>query len=517
MLFYEPLFLFLFAPAVYLLYLAFGRRRRARALILLAASIVFYGWSEPAFILVVLASVALDLVVAQQIAAAREAAAAVAPPVQIHARQSHAGQASARHADVAVLEPPPVLPPVGHESGARAARRWLALGVLGNLAILVYYKYTGFLALNLDALLKALTLPGVHIPEIALPIGVSFIVFEKITYLVDVYRGVTAPARGPLLYALYVFFFPKLLAGPIIKYHDIARQLETCPHADVDDFVNGFSRFMLGVVKKVLVADVMASGADMIFARDAATLGGADAWAGVAFFTLQIYFDFSGYSDMAIGLARMFGFRLLENFDMPYIATSITDFWRRWHMSLTGWIREYLYFPLGGNRDGEARTYLNLWICFLASGVWHGAAWPYVFWGAYNGVFLVLDRLFLVDRLKRLPDWLANAVTLIIVMVGWTVFRAASLEQAGAFLSLMARPWVAGAAPFAISPEQAGMALVAAGVCVAQRIGVERRIDWLALARRHAFVANGALALLFLTALTKGLAEPFKPFIYFRF
>ncbi len=500
MLFYEPLFLFIFAPAVYLLYLFFGAHRRPRAIILLIASIVFYGWSEPAFIFVVFASVALDLLVAQKVAALAAA--------------DELREEAPADGDVAVLER------VDSNSRLEAdsdARRWLALGVIGNIAILVYYKYTGFLATNLDALLKAFTLPGIHIPEIALPIGVSFIVFEKITYLVDVYRGVTAPARGPLLYGLYVFFFPKLLAGPIIKYHDIAGQLETCPHADLDDFVNGFSRFMLGVVKKLLIADVMAAGADMIFGLDAASLGFVDAWAGVAFVTLQIYFDFSGYSDMAIGLARMFGFRLLENFNMPYIATSITDFWRRWHMSLTGWIREYLYFPLGGNRRGEARTYVNLWICFFASGVWHGAAWPYIFWGAYNGVFLILDRLFLLDRLKRLPDWLANVVTMLIVMVGWTVFRASSLAQAGEFLSLMARPWVAGAAPLEIPLQYVLMAFVGAGVCVLQRVGVAQGIDWLALARRHAFLANSALALLFLAALAKGLAEPFKPFIYFRF
>ncbi len=475
MLFYEPLFLFLFAPAVYLLYLFFGAHRRPRAIILLVASVVFYGWSEPAFIFVVIASIALDLYAAQRIAA--------------------------RH----------------DEKTADGARLWLALGVAGNLAILVYYKYTGFLALNLDALLRAASLPGIHVPQIALPIGVSFIVFEKITYLVDVYRGVTAPARGPLLYGLYVFFFPKLLAGPIIKYHDIAGQLETCPHADVNDFVNGFSRFMLGVVKKLLIADVMASGADMIFAREPATLGFTDAWAGALFFTLQIYFDFSGYSDMAIGLARMFGFRLLENFNMPYIATSLTDFWRRWHMSLTSWIREYLYFPLGGNRHGEARTYLNLWICFLASGVWHGAAWTYIAWGAYNGVFLVLDRLFLLDRLKRFPDWLANLVTMLIVICGWTLFRAASLEQAGAFLSLMARPWTQARAPVAIAPEYLVVALIAAAVCVSQRVLASEGIDWIAYARRYGFIVNCALAALFLAALAKGLADPFKPFIYFRF
>lgn len=508
MLFYEPLFLFLFGPAVYLLYLFFGAARSRRALILLAASVVFYAWSEPVFVFIVFGSVALDLYVAQRIAASSDSlilrsersscleGGGSLSPSRFETRPSNAPQ---------------------HE-GDKERARWLALGVVGNLAILVYYKYTGFLALNLDALLKALTLPGINIPQIALPIGVSFIVFEKITYLVDVYRGVTAPARGPLLYGLYVFFFPKLLAGPIIKYHDIARQFEAMPHADLDDFVLGFSRFMLGVVKKLLLADTLASGADMIFARDVGTLGFAEAWAAVIFFTFQIYFDFSGYSDMAIGLARMFGFRLLENFNMPYVATSITDFWRRWHMSLTSWIREYLYFPLGGNRRGEARTYFNLWICFFASGIWHGAAWTYVAWGAYNGVFLVLDRLFLVERLKRLPDWLANLVTFFIVMIGWTLFRATSFPQAGALLSLMARPWAQASAPVAIPQEYIVIALISAAICVAQRVALYfEGFDWTVAARRYALASNSALSILFVAALAKGLADPFKPFIYFRF
>ncbi|HEY8163509.1 MAG TPA: MBOAT family O-acyltransferase [Methylocystis sp.] len=506
MIFYEPLFLFLFAPAVYLIYLFFGADRRRRAVILLLASVVFYGWSEPSFILIVFVSIALDLHIAGRIAAFR---ASVIPGAL---REQSDRESCAAGSDVAVLSR---LRSGNDRRGV--AHLWLAVGVAANLAILVYYKYTNFLLLDLDALLRAVTLPGLNIPQIALPIGVSFIVFEKITYLVDVYRGVTAPARGPLLYALYVFFFPKLLAGPIIKYHDIAGQLETCPHADVDDFINGLSRFMLGVVKKLLLADVMAGGADTIFSRDPSTLGFAEAWAGVIFFTLQIYFDFSGYSDMAIGLARIFGFRLFENFDMPYIATSVTDFWRRWHMSLTSWIREYLYFPLGGNRKGERRTYLNLWICFLASGLWHGAAWTYVFWGAYNGVLLIFDRLFLLERLERLPVWLANAATMFVVMIGWVLFRAPTLDQAGALLSLMARPWAQPSAPVPLAPDYIIVSLIGISVCVAQRIGASLGADWAALARRHAFATNAALAMLFIAALAKGLADPFKPFIYFRF
>ena len=499
MLFYEPLFLFLFAPAVYLLYWLFGAARCARTAILLLASVFFYAWSEPIFVLVVFASVALDLLVARRIFE-------LAGNEGRHRERSEAIQSAG------------AAPGLLRRFAPRNDGAWLALGVVANLAILVYYKYAGFFAFNLDALARALTLPGINIPQIALPIGVSFVVFEKITYLVDVYRGIAAPARSTPLYALYVFFFPKLLAGPIIKYHDIAGQMETCPHADLDDFVTGFSRFMLGVAKKLLLADALASGADMIFAKDAATLGFAEAWWGVIFFTLQIYFDFSGYSDMAIGLARIFGFRLLENFDSPYVATSISEFWRRWHMSLTSWIKEYLYFPLGGNRLGDARTHVNLWVCFLASGIWHGAAWTYVVWGAYNGFFLVADRLFLLRWLARAPAWLANLATLVVVMAGWTIFRAGSLMQALDLLALMARPWAAARDPVAVPSYLVAVAAIAAAICLTQRVALSFEcFDWAEAARRHALFANSALAILFVAALAKGLADPFKPFIYFRF
>ncbi|HEY8064878.1 MAG TPA: MBOAT family protein [Methylosinus sp.] len=475
MLFYEPLFLFLFAPAVYGLYLLIGGNRGARLAVLLAASLFFYAWSEPLFVFVVLGSAFADVFIARRIDA-------LAPD-------------------------------------DKARKLWLALGVAGNLGLLVYFKYAGFLVANLDVVLRALTMPGLAFPAIALPIGVSFIVFEKITFLVDVHRGVTKPAQSLALYTFYVFFFPKLLAGPIVKYHDIAEQLARFRHATSEDFVEGFSRFMLGVGKKLLIADTLAGGADLVFSQDAAHLGFADAWAGVLFFTFQIYFDFSGYSDMAIGLARMFGFRLQENFDMPYVATSVSEFWRRWHMSLTSWIRDYLYIPLGGNRRGELRMQVNLWLCFLASGLWHGAAWTYVAWGAYNGLFLVLDRLFLLDWLKRRPVVVANLLTFFVVTIGWTVFRASSLEQAGAFFVAMARPFASGAEPIAIPAYHFTVLAMAAAICLAQRLylSFSDRLSWSLLAQRHAFAMNCALALLFACAIGKGLADPFKPFIYFRF
>jgi alginate O-acetyltransferase complex protein AlgI len=473
MLFYEPLFLFLFFPILLILYFLIGRTRPARKWILLLGSFVFYAWSEPVFVWIVLASSLADHSIGRFIGASK------------------------------------------HE---RARKYALALGVVLNIAILCYYKYTIFLVINIDWLLQALAKPGIAVPAIALPIGVSFVVFEKITYLVDIYRGLSKPARGFSQYLTYVLFFPKLLAGPIIKYHDIVGQFEQFPESHVDDFFTGLSRFMLGLIKKTLLADTLATGADLVFAQDPANLTSSDAWWGVLFFTLQIYFDFSGYSDMAIGIARMLGFRLLENFNMPYIATSITDFWRRWHISLTSWIREYLYFPLGGNRAGAARTYFNLWICFLASGVWHGAAWNFILWGAYNGFFLILDRLFLLSWLQRVPVWLANLFTVLVVMIGWVFFRSTSLGQALHILELMLN--VASAPLSAITITADVKAVAGAGllICVIQRVFAQRPdFQRLFEGPGSRIALQTALALLFVIGVGKSVAAPFKPFLYFRF
>ncbi len=475
MLFCEPLFLFLFFPTFYLIYLVGERREGFRRAIILAASCLFYSWSQPLFVPVVLASALADHLIACQINRLRRS--------------------------------------------SLQARMLLAVGVLSNIGILVYYKYTRFLIENLNGLLHGIAISPVPVPEIILPIGVSFIVFEKITYLVDVYRQVSRPAPRVLTYLLYVFFFPKLLAGPIIKYHEMESQLGALPAARLDDISVGFLRFMLGVAKKTLIADTLATGVDQIFAADPAKIGSHDAWSGVIFFAFQIYFDFSGYSDMAIGIARMLGFRLRENFAMPYISCSVTEFWRRWHISLTTWIREYLYIPLGGNRVSPVRLYFNLWICFLASGLWHGAAWTYVAWGAYNGCFLVLDRLFLIRVLDRLPRYLANAVTFLIVVIGWTVFRARSWDQAIAFFSAMIHPSLPTRTPgIFITPDVNFAAVLAAVISFAPRVpGYER------LRRRFLDEAGWQLALqtaislVFVLAVGKAVADPFKPFLYFRF
>jgi alginate O-acetyltransferase complex protein AlgI len=472
MLFYEPLFLFLFFPVVLAAYLAVRHRAGARGGVLLVASLFFYLWSEPLFVPVVLASCMADYALGRMVARA-----------------------------------------------GRAAGAALAVGVLINIGILAYYKYTGFAVDNLDVLLVGAGLAPWHVGQVALPIGVSFVVFEKITYLVDIRRGRSHPAPGFATYLLYVFLFPKLLAGPIIKYHELEGQLRAFGRDRGADLVEGFRRFMLGVVKKTILADTLATGADMTFAADPAQLGSADAWWGVLFFTLQIYIDFSAYSDMAIGLARMFGFRLNENFNRPYLSGSITEFWRRWHISLSTWIRDYLYIPLGGNRVAPWRRYVNLWLCFLASGLWHGAAWTYVAWGAYNGVFLVLERLFLLRWLDRMPVVVANAVAFTVTMVGWTLFRATSLHQAGIILSAMTHPGLAGvAAGMWRTPPM--LAAAAAGLLMSflPRVPGFDRLGQAVIDRPAGRMAiDLMMSMLFVFALAKALADPFKPFLYFRF
>ena len=472
MLFYEPLFLLLFFPVVLAAFLAVRRHAGPRAAVLLVASLAFYLWAEPLFVPIVLLTCVLDYAL---------------------------GPVAAR--------------------GGRSGRWAVAAGVAINLGVLGYYKYAGFALANVDAVLAPIGLAPLSLAKVALPIGVSFIVFEKITYLVDLQRGRSQPAPRFATYLLYVLLFPKLLAGPIIKYHELEAQLLAFGRQRRGDLAEGFRRFMLGVVKKVLLADTLATGADMSFGADPAALGGLDAWWGVLCFTFQIYLDFSAYSDMAIGLARMFGFRLNENFNRPYISLSITEFWRRWHISLSTWIREYLYIPLGGNRVPPARRYLNLWVCFLLSGLWHGAAWTYVAWGAYNGVFLVLDRLFLLRWLAAMPVAAANAVTFLVTMAGWALFRARSLSQAGRMLSLMLHPAQPGsAAGLWFTPQLLATAAMAAAISFLPAVPrFNRASQALLLAPAGRITIDLALSMLFLLALGFSLAAPFRPFLYFRF
>jgi alginate O-acetyltransferase complex protein AlgI len=471
MLFQDTFFLLFLFPIFYFVYVALNKIA-AKKWTLIVGSVAFYSWGEPLFVPVVLASSLFDYALSLCL---RETA----------------------------------------DDGRR--RLLVAAGVVGNLAILIFYKYTDFLISNFNAASSALAGPLLPLAHVALPIGVSFVVFEKITYLVDTYRRTTPPTSSFLDYCLFVFFFPKLLAGPILKNKEMQGQIADPAPVLFADFFDGFLRFARGIAKKLLIADTVGAFADRVFSADTGSLGPGSAWLGLICFTLQIYFDFSGYSDMAIGLARMLGFRLKENFDMPYVARSLTEFWRRWHVSLSTWIRDYLYVPLGGNRRGTVRTFANLWICFLASGLWHGAGWNYVLWGAYQGLFLTLDRLVLIRWMERAGALVANAVTLVVIMIGWAIFRSTSLEHLSGFLgALAAVPRQAAAVD--MPPDVPFAVTVGALVCLFPATPLFAPLQRAYAAHRALRGLTAAVLIgLYVLACARATSIPFKPFIYFRF
>jgi alginate O-acetyltransferase complex protein AlgI len=378
----------------------------------------------------------------------------------------------------------------------------------------------------------------IAVPRVLLPIGISFFTFHAISYVVDVHRRDATAQKSPVHAALYLLLFPQLIAGPIIRYRDIADQLAR-RLVTVDDFGYGVRRFIIGLAKKVLVANVVAGPADRIFAMPVAELSTGHAWLGLTCYTLQIYFDFSGYSDMAIGLGRMFGFRFPENFRWPYIAESVQEFWRRWHISLSTWFRDYLYIPLGGNRVSPARRYRNLVTVFFLCGLWHGASWNFVIWGLWHGTFLVIERLLATKTRRHEHDqsssWLRDFVaiqwplwrhvyTMLVVMIGWVFFRADTLPGAVAFLRTMAG--LSAAAPtiytlrWYLTPEL--WLTLAAGVIGSTPwvVAVARRLaraepppfDW-----PVSLVSATALTALLVASIVSIAARTYNPFIYFRF
>ena len=301
--------------------------------------------------------------------------------------------------------------------GRHRRRQWLlTIAVAANLGMLVYFKYLNFLLVTLGRV--GLGLSWEHV---VLPLGISFFIFQAMSYTIDVYRGDVPPARDPVAFACYITMFPQLVAGPIVRYLDVANQLR-CRTISAEKMASGIRRFIIGLAKKVLVANQMAILADQSFALSSTEISFGAAWMGTLAYTLQIYFDFSGYSDMAIGLGRMFGFEFLENFNYPYIARSVQDFWRRWHISLSTWFRDYLYIPLGGNRGSVAGTCFNLLAVFALCGFWHGASVNFLLWGLFHGVFLMLERI--CRGHFRAPRLLGHVYTLVVVMFGWVLFRA---------------------------------------------------------------------------------------------
>lgn len=314
------------------------------------------------------------------------------------------------------------------------ARLTLSAFIILNVLVLVYFKYFNFIVENLQASHLFTT----YAPEeIHLPIGISFYTFHIMSYLIDVYRRDAIPQKNPFDLGLYIFLFPQLVAGPIIRYKDISQKIAS-RYIVGEAFTQGLSRFIRGLAKKMILANTVALVVDQLFALDPAAIPTPLAWLGTVCYTLQIYFDFSGYSDMAIGIGKMLGFNFPENFNHPYMATSVREFWQRWHISLSTWFRDYLYIPLGGNKKGKLKTYRNLFIVFFVTGFWHGASWNFIVWGMLHGVFLALERMGLGKALAAVPRGLQHVYVMLIVMVGWVFFRADTLTYACGYLKSMA-------------------------------------------------------------------------------
>lgn len=309
----------------------------------------------------------------------------------------------------------------------------LIIGVLFNLLILFYYKYFNFSASIINNIFNS----AISLRDIILPLGISFITFQGISYIVDIYRGDAVSNKNPLETALYITFFPKLVSGPIIKYKDFASQLKNRKES-LKYFSYGIERIIIGLSKKVIISDILGETVDNIFTLSKSGIDTPTAWIGIICYTLQIYFDFSGYTDTAIGLGSLFGFKFIENFNYPYISKSITEFWRRWHISLSTWFKEYLYIPLGGNRKGKFRTYLNLFIVFFSTGIWHGASFNFIVWGLWHGLFMIIERMIMKkDWYIKIPNFIKLIFTLFIIMIGWVFFRANGLKDAINYLSIM--------------------------------------------------------------------------------
>ena len=475
MVFSSTLFLFYFLPGFLLLYYAVPVR--AKNAVALLASLGFYACGGLNFLALFLASVVLNFGLIRYMDAAAE---------------------------------------------RRTQRIFLILSILLNVGMLFYFKYANFFLNNASAIRSYFGGPPLTWEKVVLPIGISFFTFEKLTYTIDVYRGVNRPLKSFWDFMLYIMLFPKMIAGPIVRFHEIAGQLSAQGRAafdTVDQKLAGLFRFGLGLAKKVLIANTLGEQADAIFRLDPATLSAPHAWLGAVAYTFQIYFDFSGYSDMAIGLGRMMGFQFPENFNHPYISRSITEFWQRWHITLGRWMRDYLYIPLGGNRVAPSRLYINLWTVFILSGFWHGAAWNFVAWGAYHGLFLVLDRLFLLRLARRLGAF-SIVPTFLITVVGWVLFRADTLSGALAYLSRMFGAGWAAPLPY-YTPEFWTTLALAMLVFLAALPRAERwALGWLAaegLSLRRAVGLGLTTAVLLVLSVSYVASSSFNPFIYFRF
>jgi alginate O-acetyltransferase complex protein AlgI len=465
MIFNTPIFLYVFLPLLALIYVLLP----CKNLVLLVASLIFYAWGEPVLVLLMVVVAWFNYVFGRL---------------------------------------------VGGNSPYRF--RYLATAVLLNMAVLVAFKYLDFIVENLNLLAPIFGFMPWPEPHLPLPLGISFFIFQAVTYVVDVYRRHSAPASKFTDVMLYISLFPQLVAGPIVRYEEVAEQIRA-RRSDWQRVLNGAELFTTGLAKKVLIADSLAVPVDRIFALPPNELSFGLAWLGAICFALQIFFDFSGYSDMAIGIGRALGFDFPDNFNQPYRSRSIQDFWRRWHMTLSRWFRDYVYIPLGGNRLGLARTYINLLVVFVLTGFWHGASWNYLIWGLIHGLFLVIERQGFAAWLNRTWAPLAHAYVAGVVLLGWVFFRADDLPSALVFLKTMAG--VTGNFDFSgvtalFNPYVVCMLLL--GVIVAvlperDALAAEFRQKKLAMLRYSALI----LSTVFSFALISSYSH--KAFIYFRF
>ncbi len=395
MVFSSVFFLFTYLPIVLLAY--YLAPLRWRNLVLLVLNLVFYGWGEPVYIVIMFASTAIDYTHGLLVDKCKKK---------------------------------------GNDRGARGA---VCSSVVFNLALLFFFKYWNFIAGSLGVLpiIQALPLPGGGSIPFTLPIGISFYTFQTMSYTIDVYRGDARAQKSILNFGTFVTLFPQLIAGPIIKYKDLGEQIDRRDHT-AERFAAGVQVFVVGMAKKVLLANNLGMLWDDAYkALPTAELTTLGAWLGILAFSFQLYFDFSGYSDMAVGLGRMLGFEFAKNFDYPYISRSLTEFWRRWHISLGSWFREYLYIPLGGNRVSRPRLLLNLLLVWAATGIWHGASWNFLLWGLYYGVLLVAEKFFLGALLERCPRWLRHLYALFFIVVGWALFAIEDFSHLGPYLAAM--------------------------------------------------------------------------------
>ena len=481
MVFSSSIFLFYFLPLFLVLY--FLADRKYKNGIALLASLVFYGFGSPRFLIVLLLSILIDYFLVRQISKSED---------------------------------------------PKRRKLFLLLSVVLNIGLLAYFKYANFFIENFNSLLAVFGSSPVKWTKVVLPIGISFFTFQKMSCSIDVYRKTAASLDNIADYALFIMLFPQLIAGPIVRYNEVAEQLvDRQANETIDNKLLGMYRFIIGLSKKMLIANIMAEYVDQVFAQPATEIGVGTAWLGILAYTFQIYFDFSGYSDMAIGIGRMIGFKFPENFNCPYISKSITEFWKRWHITLGNWMMDYLYIPLGGNRKGRGRTYLNLWIVFFLSGLWHGASWNFVVWGAYHGIFICLDKLLKGKRKvengkpSALHSPFSTLLTFFLVMIGWVFFRADTLGYAIQYLGTLFG--FHGNNPVAFCNPQFVTTLVVAaffsffGMTQAGQKTLDFFFNKKAYRpRQYALVGLLMVVLLILSAsfILKG---SFNPFIYFRF